>query len=92
MFKDFLPAENMVVAVKVLNMQRHGAMKSFMTECESLKDIRHHNLVKLLTAFLSTDFQGNEFRTLIYELCLMEALTCGCTWRKWKRFVSLQEP
>uniref|UniRef100_M4DCU7 non-specific serine/threonine protein kinase n=2 Tax=Brassica campestris TaxID=3711 RepID=M4DCU7_BRACM len=43
-------------------------MKSFVTECESLKDIRHRNLVKLLTACSSTDFQGNDFRALVYEL------------------------
>ncbi|KAF8100968.1 hypothetical protein N665_0212s0012 [Sinapis alba] len=66
-FKAFLPADNKVVAVKVLNMQRRGAMKSFIAECESLKDIRHRNLVKLLTACSSIDFQGNEFRALIYE-------------------------
>ncbi|CAG7879831.1 unnamed protein product [Brassica rapa] len=66
-FKALLPAKNKVVAVKVLNMQRRGAMKSFMAECESLKDIRHRNLVKLLTACSSIDFQGNEFRALIYE-------------------------
>ncbi|KAJ4873455.1 Leucine-rich repeat protein kinase family protein [Raphanus sativus] len=66
-FKALFQAENKVVAVKVLNMQRHGAMKSFMAECESLKDIRHRNLVKLLTACSSIDFQGNEFRALIYE-------------------------
>ncbi|KAF3492745.1 hypothetical protein DY000_02055928 [Brassica cretica] len=59
--------ENDVVAVKVLNMQRRGAMKSFMAECASLKDIRHRNLVKLLTACSSIDFQGNEFRALVYE-------------------------
>ncbi|CAL9247280.1 unnamed protein product, partial [Arabidopsis halleri] len=66
-FKALLPVENKVVAVKVLNMERRGAMKSFMAECESLKDIRHRNLVKLLTACASIDFQGNEFRALIYE-------------------------
>ncbi|EOA23493.1 hypothetical protein CARUB_v10016684mg, partial [Capsella rubella] len=66
-FKALLPTENKIVAVKVLNLQRHGAMKSFMAECESLKDIRHRNLVKLLTACASVDFQGNEFRALIYE-------------------------
>ncbi|CAA7027791.1 unnamed protein product [Microthlaspi erraticum] len=66
-FKALLPTENKVVAVKVLNMQRRGAMKSFMAECESLKDIRHRNLVKLLTACSSIDFQGNQFRALIYE-------------------------
>ncbi|CAN6812346.1 unnamed protein product [Brassica oleracea] len=66
-FKAFLPAENKVVAVKVLNIQRRGAMRSFMAESESLKNIRHRNLVKLLTACSSIDFQGNEFRALIYE-------------------------
>ncbi|KAF8082703.1 hypothetical protein N665_0809s0006 [Sinapis alba] len=66
-FKALLDADNKVVAVKVLNMQRRGAMKSFMAECESLKDIRHRNLVKLLTACSSIDFQGNEFKALIYE-------------------------
>ncbi|KAF2616008.1 hypothetical protein F2Q70_00007810 [Brassica cretica] len=73
-FKAFLPAENKVVAVKVLNMQRRGAMRSFMAECESLKDIRHRNLVKLLTACSSIDFQGNEFRALIYEYMLNGSL------------------
>ncbi|WZZ38924.1 hypothetical protein YC2023_035183 [Brassica napus] len=66
-FKAFFHAENKFVAVKVLNMQSRGAMRSFMAECESLKDIRHRNLVKLLTACSSIDFQGNEFRALIYE-------------------------
>ena len=66
-FKASLPAENKVVAVKVLNMQRRGAMRSFIAECESLKGIRHRNLVKLLTACSSTDFQGNEFKALVYE-------------------------
>ncbi|CAN6812553.1 unnamed protein product [Brassica oleracea] len=67
-FKALFPADNKVVAVKVLNMQIRGAMKSFMAECESLKNIRHRNLVKLLTACSSCiDFQGNEFRALVYE-------------------------
>ncbi|KFK34061.1 hypothetical protein AALP_AA5G097000 [Arabis alpina] len=66
-FKALLPTANKVVAVKVLNLQRRGAMKSFLAECESLKDIRHRNLVKLLTACSSIDFQGNQFRALIYE-------------------------
>ncbi|WZZ43460.1 hypothetical protein YC2023_039719 [Brassica napus] len=66
-FKALFPADNKVVAVKVLNMQIRGAMKSFMAECESLKNIRHRNLVRLLTACSSIDFQGNEFRALVYE-------------------------
>lgn len=68
-FRALLPDDddNKVVAVKVLNMQRRGAMKSFVAECESLKETRHRNLVKLLTACSSIDFQGNMFRALVYE-------------------------
>ncbi|WZZ34704.1 hypothetical protein YC2023_018105 [Brassica napus] len=66
-FKALLPTMDKVVAVKVLNMERRGAKKSFMAEFESLKIIRHHNLVNLLTACSSIDYQGNEFRDLIYE-------------------------
>ncbi|CAN8267524.1 unnamed protein product [Cochlearia groenlandica] len=66
-FKAMFREGNKVVAVKVLNVHKQGAMKSFMAECESLKNIRHRNLVKLLTACSTIDFQGNEFRALVYE-------------------------
>ncbi|XP_075088551.1 uncharacterized protein LOC107780146 [Nicotiana tabacum] len=56
-----------VVAVKVLNLSRHGASKSFMAECEVLRNIRHRNLVKVLTACSGIDYQGNEFKALVYE-------------------------
>ncbi|XP_010533421.1 PREDICTED: putative receptor-like protein kinase At3g47110 [Tarenaya hassleriana] len=66
-FKGFLGPERKVVAVKVLNLWKSGAVKSFMAECEALKGIRHRNLVKLLTVCSSIDFNGNEFRALVYE-------------------------
>ncbi|KMT16323.1 hypothetical protein BVRB_3g054710 [Beta vulgaris subsp. vulgaris] len=55
------------VAVKVLNLQKRGGSKSFMAECEALKNIRHRNLVGILTACSSTDFQRNDFKALVYE-------------------------
>ncbi|TYI64014.1 hypothetical protein E1A91_D09G056600v1 [Gossypium mustelinum] len=55
------------VAVKVLNLQRIGASKSFFSECKALRNIRHRNLVKILTACSSVDYQGNEFKALVYE-------------------------
>ncbi|XP_056853151.1 probable LRR receptor-like serine/threonine-protein kinase At3g47570 [Raphanus sativus] len=88
-FKALFHAENKVVAVKVLNMQRRGAMKSFMAECESLKDIRHRNLVKLLTACSSIDFQGNEFRALIYEYMPNGSLDM---WLHPKEFAEISRP
>ncbi|XP_048496189.2 putative receptor-like protein kinase At3g47110 [Beta vulgaris subsp. vulgaris] len=56
------------VAVKVLNLQHRGGSKSFMAECEALRNIRHRNLVGILTVCSSTDFQRNDFKALIYEL------------------------
>ncbi|KAM7473834.1 hypothetical protein LguiB_021077 [Lonicera macranthoides] len=61
------PREEKLVAVKVLNLQKSGASKSFVTECRALKNIRHRNLVKILTYCSSIDFKGNEFKALVYE-------------------------
>ncbi|KAM7473927.1 hypothetical protein LguiB_021170 [Lonicera macranthoides] len=59
--------EEKLVAVKVLNLQKSGASKSFVTECRALRNIRHRNLVKILTYCSSIDFKGNEFKALVYE-------------------------
>ncbi|ERM98020.1 hypothetical protein AMTR_s00120p00057080 [Amborella trichopoda] len=56
-----------VVAVKVLNLEKHGASKSFFVECDALRSIRHRNLVKLITSCLSTDFNNTDFKALVYE-------------------------
>ncbi|XP_031286478.1 probable LRR receptor-like serine/threonine-protein kinase At3g47570 [Pistacia vera] len=56
-----------IVAIKVLNLQRRGASKSFMAECKALRNIRHRNLVKVITSCSSIDFQGNDFKALVYE-------------------------
>ncbi|CAN1170955.1 Probable LRR receptor-like serine/threonine-protein kinase At3g47570 [Linum perenne] len=56
-----------VIAVKVFNLQRRGASKSFMAECEALKNIRHKNLVRIVTVCSSVDNEGNDFKALIYE-------------------------
>ncbi|XP_004308633.1 PREDICTED: putative receptor-like protein kinase At3g47110 isoform X1 [Fragaria vesca subsp. vesca] len=62
--------EERIVAVKVLNLQSSRASRSFISECEVLKNIRHRNLVRLLTACSSIDFQGNEFKALVFEFML----------------------
>ncbi|CAI0443947.1 unnamed protein product [Linum tenue] len=52
-------ANKIFVAVKVLNLHHYRAFKSFVAECEVLKNIRHKNLVKLLTVCSGIDFQGS---------------------------------
>ncbi|KAG5239660.1 receptor protein [Salix suchowensis] len=62
------------VAVKVFNLLREGASKSFMAECAALINIRHRNLVKVLTACSGIDFQGNDFKALVYEFMVNGSL------------------
>jgi serine/threonine protein kinase len=66
-YKGILDQGRHTVAVKVLNLLRHGASKSFMAECEALRNIRHRNLVKVLTSCSSIDYQGHDFKALVYE-------------------------
>ncbi|XP_058009276.1 probable LRR receptor-like serine/threonine-protein kinase At3g47570 [Hevea brasiliensis] len=73
-YKGILDRQGIIVAVKVLNLMRQGASKSFITECEALRNIRHRNLVKVLTACSSIDFHGNDFKALIYEFMVNGSL------------------
>ncbi|KAK9081793.1 hypothetical protein Syun_031239 [Stephania yunnanensis] len=61
-FKAIIREGTEPVAVKVLNMIDHKASKSFMEECEALRNVRHRNLVKILTACSTVDIQGNDFK------------------------------
>uniref|UniRef100_A0A0E0IUH5 Receptor kinase-like protein Xa21 n=1 Tax=Oryza nivara TaxID=4536 RepID=A0A0E0IUH5_ORYNI len=56
-----------LVAVKVLKLQNPGALKSFTAECEALRNLRHRNLVKIVTACSSIDTRGNDFRAIVFE-------------------------
>ncbi|XP_074279790.1 receptor kinase-like protein Xa21 [Silene latifolia] len=64
-FKGILDGN--MVAVKVLNLQLRGASKSFMAECNTLRNVRHRNLLGIITACSSIDFQRNDFKALVYE-------------------------
>ncbi|XP_029130700.1 probable LRR receptor-like serine/threonine-protein kinase At3g47570 [Cajanus cajan] len=66
-YKGTLELEDKIVAIKVLNLQRKGAHKSFITECNALKNVKHRNLVQILTCCSSTGYKGQEFKALIFE-------------------------
>lgn len=55
------------VAIKVIDLQQHGAENSFLAECHTMRSIRHRNLVKVVTACSSIDHHGNDFKALVYE-------------------------
>ncbi|XP_062182691.1 receptor kinase-like protein Xa21 [Phragmites australis] len=62
MFRD-----RIVVAIKVFSLETEGAHKSFIAECNALRNVRHRNLVPILTACSSIDYKGNDFKALVYE-------------------------
>ncbi|KAL7169695.1 hypothetical protein ACSBR2_034680 [Camellia fascicularis] len=66
-YKGILHLNEMAIGVKVLDQQNRGASKSFVAECKTLRNIRHRNLVKIISVCASVDFQGNDFKALIYE-------------------------
>eukprot|EP00268_Persea_americana_P057519 TRINITY_DN6898_c0_g1_i3.p1 TRINITY_DN6898_c0_g1~~TRINITY_DN6898_c0_g1_i3.p1 ORF type:complete len:992 (+),score=146.43 TRINITY_DN6898_c0_g1_i3:180-2978(+) len=66
-YRGSFASDKTTVAVKVLNLQRQGASKSFIAECEALRNVRHRNLVKILGSCSSIDFKGHDFKALIYE-------------------------
>ncbi|XVF83922.1 hypothetical protein PTKIN_Ptkin16aG0533000 [Pterospermum kingtungense] len=55
------------IAIKVLKLLSRGASRSFLTECEALRNVRHRNLIKVLTACSGIDYNGNDFKALVYE-------------------------
>ncbi|CAL5392972.1 unnamed protein product [Camellia sinensis] len=73
-YKGILDHGEKVVAVKVLNLQFRGASNSFVAECEALRRIRHRNLVKVFIACSSVDYNGNDFKALVYEFMVNGSL------------------
>uniref|UniRef100_A0A0D9XT89 non-specific serine/threonine protein kinase n=1 Tax=Leersia perrieri TaxID=77586 RepID=A0A0D9XT89_9ORYZ len=55
------------VAVKVLKLETPKALKSFTAECEALRNMRHRNIVKIVTICASIDNKGNDFKAIMYD-------------------------
>ncbi|XP_019261201.1 PREDICTED: probable LRR receptor-like serine/threonine-protein kinase At3g47570 [Nicotiana attenuata] len=47
-----------LLAAKVFNVQLEGAFKSFDTECEMLRNLRHRNLTEVITSCSTPDFKA----------------------------------
>ncbi|XP_058109440.1 LRR receptor-like serine/threonine-protein kinase EFR [Magnolia sinica] len=47
-----------MVAIKVFKMDQRDASKSFIAECESMRNIRHRNLVRIISACSSSVFKA----------------------------------
>ncbi|KAK3425572.1 hypothetical protein EUGRSUZ_F02272, partial [Eucalyptus grandis] len=66
-YRGILEDNRTAIAVKVFHLGHCGALKSFMVECEALKNIKHRNLLKILTVCSGSDYQGNDFKALVYQ-------------------------
>ncbi|KAJ1275938.1 hypothetical protein BS78_05G174900 [Paspalum vaginatum] len=55
------------VAIKVLDLGKQGASRSFIAECNALRRIRHRKLVKVITVCSGLDHNGEEFKALVLE-------------------------
>ncbi|RWR80221.1 putative LRR receptor-like serine/threonine-protein kinase [Cinnamomum micranthum f. kanehirae] len=66
-YKGSLDRIGKIVAVKVLNLERRGASKSFIAECRALRNIRHRNLLKIHTVCSSIDSKGDDFKALVFD-------------------------
>ncbi|XP_072964248.1 uncharacterized protein [Typha angustifolia] len=66
-YRGKLHAESNTIAVKVFNLHQNGAVKSFTAECEALRNIRHRNLLNVITLCSTADYKGNDFKAIILE-------------------------
>ncbi|KAK4484207.1 hypothetical protein RD792_011429 [Penstemon davidsonii] len=51
-------SDKLIAAVKVFNLDVQSAFKSFDTECQIMRNIRHKNLVKVITSCSNLDFRA----------------------------------
>ncbi|XP_008809727.2 receptor kinase-like protein Xa21 [Phoenix dactylifera] len=66
-YKGKIDLEENTIIVKVFNLHQIGALKSFSAECEALRNMRHRNLVKIITSCSTVDSRGNDFKALVFE-------------------------
>ncbi|XP_057503391.1 probable LRR receptor-like serine/threonine-protein kinase At3g47570 isoform X3 [Actinidia eriantha] len=51
-------SDGMTVAIKVFNLQAEGAFKSFDAECEVMCNVRHRNLLQVISCCSNVDFKA----------------------------------
>ncbi|XP_015693400.1 receptor kinase-like protein Xa21 [Oryza brachyantha] len=65
-YKGNLQIHGDQVAIKIFNLGIYGAHKSFVAECETLRNVRHRNLLKIITLCSSVDSNGADFKALVF--------------------------
>jgi hypothetical protein len=65
-YKCKLKLQEDQVAIKILNLSTYGAHRSFLVECEALRNVRHQNLVKIITLCSLVDPTGANFKAIVF--------------------------
>ncbi|XP_051199792.1 probable LRR receptor-like serine/threonine-protein kinase At3g47570 [Lolium perenne] len=73
-YKGRIGSEEHAVAIKVFKLDQLGATKSFLAECEALRNTRHHNLVRVITVCSTIDRAGHDFKALVLEYMVNDNL------------------
>jgi hypothetical protein len=66
-YKGNLELQEDEVAIKIFNLGTYGAHRGFIAECETLRNVRHRNLVKIITLCSSVDATGADFKALVFQ-------------------------
>ncbi|KAL6839531.1 hypothetical protein ACP4OV_030801 [Aristida adscensionis] len=66
-YKARFQFEEHMVAIKVFKLDQIDAPRNFLAECEALRNTRHRNLVRVITACSTCDPAGHDFKALILE-------------------------
>uniref|UniRef100_A0A8I6YHL5 non-specific serine/threonine protein kinase n=1 Tax=Hordeum vulgare subsp. vulgare TaxID=112509 RepID=A0A8I6YHL5_HORVV len=66
-YRGKLTQSKIQVAIKVFDLSLKCADRSFVTECDVLRSIRHRSLLPILTACSTIDNNSEAFKALIYE-------------------------
>ncbi|KAF7096849.1 hypothetical protein CFC21_098740 [Triticum aestivum] len=66
-YKGSLRLQEDQVAIKIFSLNNYGANRSFIAECEALRNVRHRNLVKIITSCSSVDSNGADFKALVFQ-------------------------
>ncbi|CAO2185665.1 unnamed protein product [Urochloa humidicola] len=66
-YKCIFQDDETIAAVKVFNLEQSGSARSFVSECEAMRRVRHRCLIKIITCCSSINRQGQEFKALVFE-------------------------
>ncbi|OEL16345.1 putative LRR receptor-like serine/threonine-protein kinase [Dichanthelium oligosanthes] len=69
-YKGNLKLHKNQVAIKIFDLNINGAQRSFLAECEALRNARHRNILKIITLCLSVDPTGADFKAIVFPYTL----------------------